>query len=223
MADDGELTFAPPVKLIQRSLKEIKFEGRDGHECEEFIRAIYKAAYAAGRLRDDAWMADLAVPCFSGRALRYYESLEPEVQCDWRLLRKALLAWCPPSEGDADGIQPGESRWGRISILSGSQSLLKLIYHSMCPFRILAAVAPMDPHGPQPNARIGKIKVIGANSTDFGYLGYGEAFDSTGIGAGAPAAEAISICYVPANQLFEIKIQVGEHTLGTSKPLILSV
>lgn len=88
----------------------IVFSGRDGHECEEFVQAIHKAAYAAGKLRDDAWMADMAVTCLSGRALRYYTSLEPEVKRDWSLLSSALLEKYPPPDGDEDDIQAGGSR-----------------------------------------------------------------------------------------------------------------
>ncbi|KIO28583.1 hypothetical protein M407DRAFT_22317 [Tulasnella calospora MUT 4182] len=162
---------------------DVVFLGRDGQECEEFIRAIHKAAYAAEKIRDDAWMADLALPCFSGRALRYYESLEPEVKCDWSLLRKALLARYPPLDGDEDEIQPGGSSMPQVLNSTG-------------------------PHVLRRNARIGRIKVIGSNSSDFGYLGDGKTFYSTGIGAGASPAEAISVCYVPASKLCEIEIQV---------------
>lgn len=93
-------------------IEDIEFTGRDGYECEEFIRAIRKVAYAAGKIRDDAWTADFASTCFSGRALRYYESLELEMQCDWRLLRHALLMKYPRLDDDEDELQSGGSRWG---------------------------------------------------------------------------------------------------------------
>ncbi|KIO22824.1 hypothetical protein M407DRAFT_27696 [Tulasnella calospora MUT 4182] len=124
----------------------------------------------------------------------YYESLEPEVQCDWRLLRKALLARYPPPDSDEDETQPG-----------GSSTEQK--------------PAPTGPHVPQRNARIGRIKVIGANSSDFGYLGDGKTcYSSTGIGAGASATEAISVCYVPTSKLGEIEIQRSD-----GQPQVLGV
>lgn len=72
-------------------------------------------------------------------------------------------------------------------------------------------LAPVGPHGPRLNARIGRIKVIGANSADFGYLGDGQTVYTAGIGAGASATEAIRVNYIPANSLYEIEIQVGHH------------
>lgn len=92
-------------------LEDIVFLGRDGSECEEFIRAIHKVAYAAGKIRDDAWMADLASTCFSGRALRYYLGLEPGVQCNWRLLCHTLLTKYPRPDEDEEELQHDESRW----------------------------------------------------------------------------------------------------------------
>ncbi|KAG8937579.1 hypothetical protein FRC00_003742 [Tulasnella sp. 408] len=159
----------------------IVFRGRDGQECEDFIRAIHKAAYAAGKLRDDAWMADVAVTCLSGRALRSYLTLEPEVKRDWSLLSLALLERYPPPDDDEEMQVEGSS--------------------------IRQVLTPAGPQVPQLNARIGRIKVIGANSADFGYLGDGKTVYADGIGAGASATEAILISYVPANGLYEIEIQ----------------
>lgn len=89
----------------------IVFLGKDGYECEEFIRAIHNMAYAAGKTRDDAWMADLASTCFSGRALRYYDSLEPDIRYDWTLLRHALLTKYPRPDDDEDELLSDASRW----------------------------------------------------------------------------------------------------------------
>lgn len=89
------------------SAEDIAFRGWNGRECEDFIQAIHKAAYAAGKLRDDPWMADLAVPCLSGRALRYYDGLEPDVKGNWSLLRSALLARYPPPDEEEEQVQAG--------------------------------------------------------------------------------------------------------------------
>lgn len=72
-------------------------------------------------------------------------------------------------------------------------------------------LAPTGPQAPRLNARIGRVKVIGTNSEDFGYLGDGNTFytNTDGIGAGASAAEAIQVSYTPGNGLYEIEIQVG--------------
>ncbi|KAG8941871.1 hypothetical protein FRC04_004048 [Tulasnella sp. 424] len=91
-------------------VEDIVFYGKNGQECEDFIRAVRKAGFHAKKIRDDAWMADFASTCLTGRALRYYESLSPDVQGDWRLLRQALLKEYPPAEPDASSAQAGVSR-----------------------------------------------------------------------------------------------------------------
>lgn len=107
MFGGGErLLTLPAHSLRTLSVEDNVFLGNDGQECEEFIRAIHNAAYAGGKIRDDAWMADLALTYFSGRALRYYDSLEPEVKRDWSLLRQALLARYPPLDDDENEAQP---------------------------------------------------------------------------------------------------------------------
>lgn len=107
MSNGGErlLTFSEDSLRIF-SVEVRVFLGIDGQECEEFIRAIHNAAYAEGKIRDNAWMADLALTYFSGRALRYYDSLEPEVKSDWSLLRQALLARYSPLDDDENETQP---------------------------------------------------------------------------------------------------------------------
>ncbi len=68
------------------------FEGVDGAECEQFIQAIRQHAFAAGRSRDSEWIVDFVATCFTGSALRWYETLSSEVQRNWDLLRNALLS-----------------------------------------------------------------------------------------------------------------------------------
>ncbi|KIO16183.1 hypothetical protein M407DRAFT_247045, partial [Tulasnella calospora MUT 4182] len=57
------------------------------------------------------------------------------------------------------------------------------------------------------------------NSSDFGYLGDGTTcYSTSGIGAGASATEAISVCYVPTSKLCEIEIQRSD-----GQPQVLGV
>lgn len=95
------------------SLEDISFYGREGEPCEGFIRAVRKAAFAAGMIRDDAWMADFASTCLDGPALRYYESLSPDIQSDWRLLRQALLARYPLPD-EIGGTPAGNFRFEKL-------------------------------------------------------------------------------------------------------------
>lgn len=76
-----------------------------------------------------------------------------------------------------------------------------LMFHQRIP-------RPMDGRGAQRPSRTGRIKVIGVNSSDYGYLGNGNTAIATSLGAGASKAEAISFCYKPGRGVFEIEIKV---------------
>ncbi|KAG8896064.1 hypothetical protein FRC01_012030, partial [Tulasnella sp. 417] len=72
------------------------FRGTSANEAEEFIASIHHVARSEGRIRDDLWIADFAVACFRGDALRWYAELDADVQNDWRLLRREILRKYPP-------------------------------------------------------------------------------------------------------------------------------
>lgn len=163
-------------------VEDIVFYGKSGQECEDFIRAVRKAGFQAKKIRDDAWMADFASTCLTGRALRFYESLSPEIQGDWRLLRQALLQEYPPTEPDNSNVQVGGS--------------------SHCQAPTPAAAAPP----PSQNQR-GRIRVRGADGSDFEYLGYGVTSTKSSVGAGFSQTEALIIRYVPVGQSFEIDLE----------------
>ncbi|KIO23821.1 hypothetical protein M407DRAFT_26750 [Tulasnella calospora MUT 4182] len=85
--------------------------GAEGLSCHQFIRAIREQARAAGKQRDDQWMADYVCVCFDGEALKWFESLEDETQSDWKLLRRAILAryYAEPVYEGATDKQPGST------------------------------------------------------------------------------------------------------------------
>ncbi|KIO17952.1 hypothetical protein M407DRAFT_32367 [Tulasnella calospora MUT 4182] len=68
------------------------FYGESSKEAEDFIFAIKERAYAEGKQRDNAWIAEFVSICFAKTALRWYEELDEDVQNDWRLLKHAILA-----------------------------------------------------------------------------------------------------------------------------------
>ncbi|KAG8907562.1 hypothetical protein FRC01_007646, partial [Tulasnella sp. 417] len=70
----------------------LRFAGESAEEAEDFIQAVNKRAYAAGKHKDNAWIADFAYPFFSRKALRWYDNLDEATQNDWKLLRSAILA-----------------------------------------------------------------------------------------------------------------------------------
>ncbi|KAG9024727.1 hypothetical protein FS837_005219 [Tulasnella sp. UAMH 9824] len=69
-----------------------QFQGKDATECEDFITAIVKLAFAQGKQRDDQWMADFAATCMVNNAMRWWSTLDEEVQGSWKLLRHAMLS-----------------------------------------------------------------------------------------------------------------------------------
>lgn len=78
----------------------LSFAGKDAAEAEDFIVNARRIAYHYGKQRDDTWMADLAAPCMTGRALRWYEALDDETRDSWALLRRALLSRWPNTEDE---------------------------------------------------------------------------------------------------------------------------
>ncbi|KIO29760.1 hypothetical protein M407DRAFT_163684 [Tulasnella calospora MUT 4182] len=76
----------------------------DGHNVEDFILSIRQRAFSLDKQMDYAWTAQYASTCIAGEALRWYESLDQEIQGDWGLLRKALLERYPPQKSPIDTI-----------------------------------------------------------------------------------------------------------------------
>ncbi|KAG8916055.1 hypothetical protein FRC01_003406 [Tulasnella sp. 417] len=69
----------------------VPFTGKNAEEAEDFVHAVNRRAWAAGKLDDHTWMAKFAYVCFTKKALRWYEELDEETRNDWRLLRRAIL------------------------------------------------------------------------------------------------------------------------------------
>ncbi|KAG9042382.1 hypothetical protein FS837_010949 [Tulasnella sp. UAMH 9824] len=77
----------------ERSTKYVNFipeSRRDAHLRPVIIQ---------GKQDDNRWIAQYAATCFIKDALRWFEDLDEEVQNDWRLLRKAMLAKWPAPGG----------------------------------------------------------------------------------------------------------------------------
>lgn len=87
----------------------VVFSGIDGRECERFIRSIKSHAFAQQKQRDYEWMADLAATLLDGAALRWYSQLDEDVQGNWKLLEKALLAQYPAEVQESKENPPESS------------------------------------------------------------------------------------------------------------------
>lgn len=74
------------------------FRGINGLECEHFISAVRKHAFAEGRYDDFGWTAAFAATCFVGDALRWHAELDFQIQADWRFLQQAMFKQYPPPE-----------------------------------------------------------------------------------------------------------------------------
>ncbi|KAG8906937.1 hypothetical protein FRB99_005711 [Tulasnella sp. 403] len=66
-----------------------------GTECEMFVQAVQRRAFAEGKPLDNGWIAGLVAMLLTGEALRWFARLDGEVQTNWSLLRQALLARFP--------------------------------------------------------------------------------------------------------------------------------
>ena len=77
--------------------EDIVFDGVEGLKSPEFIQAIRNKVYEEKMADDSRHMALLASLCFAGPALEWFEELGDDVQTDWSLLRRALLARFPAS------------------------------------------------------------------------------------------------------------------------------
>lgn len=86
----GDTDYLPRTHLALDE-SELSFAGESAEEAEDFIRAVNKRAWAAGKQNDPAWMAGFAYTCFARMALRWYEELDEQTQTDWKLLKRAIL------------------------------------------------------------------------------------------------------------------------------------
>lgn len=73
------------------SVESLEFSGGSRSDCQRFIRDVRRAALAAGKARDDEWMADIAGACFIGDALDWHIELDEEIQQSWKMLERAML------------------------------------------------------------------------------------------------------------------------------------
>ena len=81
---------------------------------------IRQHAFAEGRSRDGEWIVDFVATCFTGSALRWYETLSSEVQSNWDLLRKAMLSQYPVSIKEVDDSSDGSLQHSQVrTSLSG--------------------------------------------------------------------------------------------------------
>ncbi|KAG8921185.1 hypothetical protein FRC01_000368, partial [Tulasnella sp. 417] len=76
--------------VVIDSSQPLEFTGKDSKECERFISAVLKHAFAQGMHRDDAWIADFVATCLAEDALRWWLGLDEETQGSWKLLRRAM-------------------------------------------------------------------------------------------------------------------------------------
>ncbi|KAG8913421.1 hypothetical protein FRC01_004553 [Tulasnella sp. 417] len=68
-----------------------EFKGESWTACSTFIRSIRAAAWKEGKLRDMAWMAELASVYMADKALVWHSRLPDDVQEDWSKLQAAMI------------------------------------------------------------------------------------------------------------------------------------
>ncbi|KAG9031770.1 hypothetical protein FS837_002891 [Tulasnella sp. UAMH 9824] len=80
------------------------FHGRSGEEAEEFVHIVQERALDVGKQQDNEWIAAFISSCFVGNALRWYSSLDSDVQDDWKRLRQAILTRFPREDPGAPSV-----------------------------------------------------------------------------------------------------------------------
>lgn len=79
---------------------DVVFLGKDGRECELFVRWVKVIAFQAGKQDDDKWIAQYAAIHLDGEALRWFAELDLETQNRWSLLSRALVRQYPSDKND---------------------------------------------------------------------------------------------------------------------------
>ncbi|KIO17955.1 hypothetical protein M407DRAFT_32370 [Tulasnella calospora MUT 4182] len=125
------------------------FTGESAEEAQDFIQAVNKRAYAAGKQKDRAWIAGFAYPFFSRKALVWYDGLDEGTQDDWKLLRSAILA-------EFTGQQPAPS-----TVPSAAPAAIRSSG---------SRYTPAAPPPPTPTKMIGRIRVDSEVPNRRGYL-----------------------------------------------------
>ncbi|KAG9029366.1 hypothetical protein FRB95_005373 [Tulasnella sp. JGI-2019a] len=69
----------------------LSFSGEQSENLRTFIQGVHKFAFAHGRQSDGVWMADYVYGCLSDDALKWFDSLDAEVQRDWSKLKPAMI------------------------------------------------------------------------------------------------------------------------------------
>ena len=98
MSDTGRFTLLVNFKRFKyrdpgRVDTDLVFKGHTpgSISCADFVRAVRKHAVIEKKSRDDEYIADCAMSCFTDDAFYWSENLTKEVQEDWSLLRRALV------------------------------------------------------------------------------------------------------------------------------------
>ncbi|KIO30114.1 hypothetical protein M407DRAFT_158324 [Tulasnella calospora MUT 4182] len=126
-----------------------------------------------GKQRDNAWIADFAALCFAGDALRWYETLDDDVQLDWSKLRRAVLDWLPNTAPRP--VDP------RLSVYSAAPHAARASSPALAASPTAASPAPA-PAPPTPTATAafpqektipfleGTFQITSMNGNSMGYL-----------------------------------------------------
>ncbi|KAG8945893.1 hypothetical protein FRC00_009899, partial [Tulasnella sp. 408] len=139
------------------STEGIVFYGTNGSEAERFVQSITKMAHEAGKYRDNDWIIERVEVALAGDALRWYIELDPEIQNDWKLLRKAIMQQYP---------SPTQRTFPEMN-RTGSTNLREL---STIPTP--AAAPPLAPEAPtRPSQKLFNIRLLYGNAATSYFLG----------------------------------------------------
>lgn len=97
-----KFSFSPSSLIAAPALENDvpPFQGKDGEECETFIVSVANKMFTEGKQDDDTYIAQFAATKLTGKALRWFSTLDQDTTDSWRRLRSALLTRYPASSDE---------------------------------------------------------------------------------------------------------------------------
>ncbi|KAG8974296.1 hypothetical protein FRB90_009807, partial [Tulasnella sp. 427] len=182
------------------------FKGDSAEECESFLASVHQKALVEGTWHSDPWIIFYATSLLRGKALVFYEDLDPKTKGSWAAIRTALVNQYVRSEHrNANPLATYT-----VTVPPPSD-----------PIPIAAAAPP--PTTFLLGAQTGRILVMGDSSTEKWYLSSQQKHLSHGLSLCRASSDALLISFTaPGADLFEIYIKdaLSKEVLCVQWPLL---
>ncbi|KAG8995583.1 hypothetical protein FRB93_001087 [Tulasnella sp. JGI-2019a] len=111
----------------------LSFSGGPSEHVLLFAQAVHRFAFAFGRQKDNAWIADYVYGCLSGEALNWFEDLDHDVKKDWSRLRPEMItefrqsklaSTAPVAASGSRLVAKGSVSRSRVRVVRGNGTVL---------------------------------------------------------------------------------------------------